>query len=62
MAVGKAVASTSLSEVVDRAVDKGLVADALVRTTPVGVQILALEDCVVVASVETHVEHAEPSV
>ena len=59
MAVEKAIASTSLAEVVDRILDKGVVVDAWVRVSLVGIELLAIEARVVVASVDTWLKYAE---
>ena len=59
MAVEKAIASSSLVEVVDRILDKGIVIDAWVRISLVGIEILAIEARVVVASVDTFLKYAE---
>jgi hypothetical protein len=59
MAVEKAIASSSLVEVIDRILDKGVVVDAWVRVSLVGIEILAVEARVVVASVETYLKYAE---
>ncbi|MCK4418300.1 gas vesicle structural protein GvpA [Candidatus Aerophobetes bacterium] len=59
MAVEKAIASSSLVEVVDRILDKGIVIDAWVRISLVGIELLAIEARVVVASVETFLKYAE---
>ena len=59
MAVEKAVASSSLVEVVDRILDKGVVIDAWVRVSLVGIELLVIEARVVVASVETWLKYAE---
>jgi hypothetical protein len=59
MAVEKAIGSTSLAEVIDRILDKGIVVDAWVRLSVVGIEILALEARAVVASVETYLKYAE---
>lgn len=59
MAVEKAIASSSLVEVVDRILDKGVVVDAWVRLSLVGIELLAIEARVVVASVETYLKYAE---
>ncbi len=59
MAVEKAMASSSLVEVIDRILDKGVVIDAWVRLSLVGIELLALEARVVVASVETYLKYAE---
>ena len=59
MAVEKAVASTSLAEVIDRILDKGIVIDAWVRVSLVGIELLAIEARVVVAGVDTYLKYAE---
>lgn len=59
MAVEKNIASSSLVEVVDRILDKGVVIDAWVRVSLVGIELLAIEARVVVASVETYLKYAE---
>ena len=59
MAVEKAIASSSLVEVVDRILDKGVVIDAWVRISLVGIELLAIEARVTVASVETFLKYAE---
>jgi gas vesicle structural protein len=59
MAVEKAIASSSLVEVVDRILDKGVVIDAWVRVSLVGIELLAVEARVVAASVETFLKYAE---
>ena len=59
MAVEKAIASTSLAEVVDRILDKGIVIDAWVRVSLVGIELLAIEARAVVAGVDTWLKYAE---
>jgi hypothetical protein len=59
MAVEKAIGSSSLVEVIDRILDKGIVIDAWVRVSLVGIEILAIEARAVVASVETYLKYAE---
>lgn len=59
MAVEKAIASSSLVEVVDRILDKGVVIDAWARVSLVGIELLAIEARVVVAGVETFLKYAE---
>jgi hypothetical protein len=59
MAVEKAIASSSLAEVVDRILDKGIVIDAWVRLSLVGIELLAIEARAVVASVDTYLKYAE---
>ena len=46
-------------QVIDRILDKGVVVDAWVRVSLVGIEILAIEARVVVASVETYLKYAE---
>jgi len=43
MAVEKTIGSSSLVEVIDRILDKGIVVDAWVRVSLVGIEILAIE-------------------
>ena len=57
--VQKSTDSSSLAEVVDRILDKGIVIDAWVRVSLVGIELLALEARVVIASVETYLKYAE---
>lgn len=57
--VQKNMDSSSLAEVVDRLLDKGIVIDAWVRISLVGIEILSIEARVVVASVETYLKYAE---
>jgi hypothetical protein len=59
MAVEKTMASTSLAEVVDRILDKGIVVDAWVRVSLVGIELLAIEARVIVAGVDTYLKYAE---
>jgi len=59
VAVEKAIASSSLAEVVDRILDKGIVVDAWVRVSLVGIELLAIEARIVVAGVDTWLKYAE---
>ena len=59
MAVEKTNSSSSLAEVIDRILDKGIVIDALVRVSLVGIELLAIEARIVIASVETYLKYAE---
>ncbi|MCW2319064.1 hypothetical protein M2322_004633 [Rhodoblastus acidophilus] len=59
MAIEKSVASSSLAEVVDRILDKGVVIDAFVRVALVGIELLSIEARIVIASVETWLKYAE---
>ena len=59
MAVEKTIGSTSLAEVIDRIQDKGVVVDAWVSVSLVGIELLAIEARVVVAGVDTFLKYAE---
>jgi hypothetical protein len=53
MAVERAAAGSSLIDVLDRVLDKGIVIDAYVRVSLVGIDLVSVEARIVVASVET---------
>ena len=59
MAVEKSMASSSLVEVIDRILDKGIVIDAWVRVSLVGIELLAVEARAVASGVETFLKYAE---
>lgn len=59
MAVTTSMAPSGLAEVIDRILDKGLVIDAWVRVSLLGLEILTVEARVVVAGVETYLKYAE---
>jgi len=59
MAVEKSMASSSLAEVVDRILDKGVVVDAWVRASLVGIEILSIEARAVISGVDTYLKYAE---
>ncbi|ETX15861.1 gas vesicle protein GvpA [Roseivivax halodurans JCM 10272] len=59
MAIEKSVASASIAEVVDRILDKGIVIDAFVRVSLVGIELIAIEVRAVVASIESWLKYAE---
>jgi hypothetical protein len=50
---------SGLAEVVDTILDKGLVIDAFVRVSVVGIELLTIDARVVVASVDTYLRFAE---
>ena len=56
--VQKSMDSSSLSEVVDRILDKGIVIDAFVKVSLVGIELLSIEARIVIASVETWLVYA----
>jgi hypothetical protein len=51
--------SSSLADVIDTILDKGLVIDAYVRVSLVGIEILTVDARIVVASVDTYLRFAE---
>jgi hypothetical protein len=57
--VQKTTDSSSLAEVVDRILDKGIVIDAFAKVSLVGIELLSVEARVVIASVETYLKYAE---
>ncbi len=57
--VAKLTDSSSLAEVVDRILDKGIVIDAWAKVSLVGIELLSIEARVVIASVETYLKYAE---
>jgi len=59
MAVSRGLASSTLVEVIDRILDKGLVVDFWVTVALIGIEIVSVEGRVVVASVETYLKYAE---
>ncbi|MFM6190563.1 MAG: gas vesicle structural protein GvpA [Planktothrix sp.] len=59
MAVEPVNSSSSLAEVIDRILDKGIVIDAWVRVSLVGIELLAVEARIVIASVETYLKYSE---
>jgi len=58
-AIQHSIDSSSLAEVVDRILDKGIVIDAWVKISLVGIELLSIEARVVIASVETYLKYAE---
>ncbi|MCJ7430900.1 gas vesicle structural protein GvpA [Candidatus Bathyarchaeota archaeon] len=50
---------SSIAEVLDRVLDKGIVVDLWARASVVGIEILTIEARVVVASVDTFLHYAE---
>ena len=59
MAVERAPGGTSLIDVLDRVLDKGIVIDAYVRVSLVGIDLVTVEARVVVASIETYLKYSE---
>lgn len=59
MAGERTPAGTSLVDVLDRVLDKGIVIDAYVRVTLVGIDLIGVEARIVVASVETYLKYSD---
>jgi len=59
MAVQSSMGGSSIAEVVDRILDKGLVVDAWVKVSLLGLELITVEARVVVAGVETYLKYAE---
>ena len=49
-----------LLDVLDRCLDRGIVIDAWLRVSVTGLEVMSLQARVVVASIETFLEHADP--
>lgn len=58
-AIQKSIDSSSLAEVVDRILDKGVVIDLWAKVSLVGIELLTVEARIVIASVETWLVYAE---
>src|SRR6478736_6387139 len=59
MAVERATSGSSLIDVLDRVLDKGIVIDAWVRVSLVGIDLITVEARVVVASIDTYLKYSE---
>ncbi|HZV02800.1 MAG TPA: gas vesicle structural protein GvpA [Planctomycetota bacterium] len=59
MAVEKVSGGTSLIDVLDRVLDKGIVIDAWVRVSLVGIDLITVEARIVVASIDTYLKYSE---
>ncbi len=59
MSVERSREGPSLLDVLDRVLDKGIVIDAWVRVSLVGIDLVTVEARVVVASIETYVLHSD---
>ncbi len=58
MALERESGSRSVIDVLDHVLDKGIVIDAWVRLSVVGIDLLTIEARVVVASIETYLNYA----
>jgi|SRR5688500_10264872 len=59
MAVERAPSGSSLIDVLDRVLDKGIVIDAWVRVSLVGIDLVTVEARIVVASIDTYLKYSE---
>src|ERR671936_1067756 len=59
MPVERTSGGTSLIDVLDRVLDKGIVIDAWVRVSLVGIDLITVEARVVVASIDTYIRYSE---
>jgi gas vesicle structural protein len=59
MPVERSVGGTSLIDVLDRVLDKGIVIDAWVRVSLVGIDLITVEARIVVASIDTYLKYSE---
>ena len=59
MPIERASGGSSLIDVLDRVLDKGIVIDAWVRVSLVGIDLITVEARVVVASIDTYLKYAE---
>lgn len=57
--IQKSVDSSSLAEVIDRILDKGVVIDLWARVSLVGIELLTIDARVVIASVDTWLKYAK---
>jgi hypothetical protein len=59
MAIKHSVESSSLAEVLDRILDKGIVIDLFVRVSLLGIELLTVDGRIVIAGVETWLCYAK---
>jgi len=59
MAVERSPSGSSLIDVLDRVLDKGIVIDAWVRVSLVGIDLVTIEARIVVASIDPYLKYSE---
>jgi hypothetical protein len=59
MTINKSNDCSSLAEVVDRILDKGVVIDVFARISVIGIELITIEARIVIASVDTWLRYAE---
>lgn len=57
--ISRAPRPSSLADVLDLILDKGLVIDAYVRVSALGIEVLTIDARIVIASVDTYLHFAE---
>ena len=60
MTVRRATRDIEIVDLLDRILDKGIVIDAWMRISLVGIDLIAVDARVVVASIDTYRKHAPP--
>jgi len=59
LAIVKSDDISSLAEVIDRILDKGVVIDVFARVSVIGIELITIEARIVIASVDTWLRYAE---
>lgn len=59
MALERSPSGSSLIDILDRVLDKGIVIDAWVRVSLVGIDLVTVEARIVVASIDTYLKYSE---
>ncbi len=59
MPLDRPATSTSVIDVLDHVLDKGIVIDAWVRVSLVGIDLITVEARIVVASIDTYLNYAQ---
>jgi len=59
MPLDRPTTSTSVIDVLDHVLDKGIVIDAWVRVSLVGIDLITVEARIVVASIDTYLSYAD---
>jgi len=59
MALERTTAGANVIDVLDHVLDKGIVIDAWVRVSLIGVDLVTIDARVVVASIESYLKHAD---
>lgn len=58
-AIQKSVDSSSLADIIDRILDKGLVIDIYARISLVGIELISIDARIVIAGIDKWLEYAE---